>query len=110
MSPQLFITLPVADLAKSKAFYMSLGYSYDPQFSDDTAARIIVSDSISLMLGTYAKFREFTPKAVCDTSQAVEVLLKIRFDTALLSGQRTLAAGWCGSSSNIRPPISSRRF
>jgi predicted lactoylglutathione lyase len=56
------------------AFFKALGYSHDPQFTDDTAARIVVSDTISVMLLTHARFRDFTPKAICDTSKAVEVL------------------------------------
>ena len=74
---QIFINLPVADLTKSMAFFKALGFSNNPQFSDDTAACIIVSDTISVMLSTHAKFCEFTPKAVCDTSRAVEVLLSL---------------------------------
>jgi predicted lactoylglutathione lyase len=74
---QVFITLPVADLQKSMAFFKALGFSSNPQFSDDTAACIVINDAISVMLGTHAKFREFTPKAVCDTSQAVEVLISL---------------------------------
>ena len=77
MSTQVFITLPVADLPKSMAFFKALGFSHDPQFSDGTAACIILNDSVSVMLGTHAKFREFTPKAICDTSKAVEVLLNL---------------------------------
>lgn len=77
MINQVFLTLPVADLQKSVAFFKALGFSTNPQFSDETAACIIINDTISVMLGTHAKFREFTPKAVCDTSQAVEVLISL---------------------------------
>ena len=77
MSTQIFINLPVADLPKSMAFYQALGYSLNPQFTDDTAACVVISETISVMLGTHAKFRDFTPKAICDTSKAVEVLLNL---------------------------------
>jgi predicted lactoylglutathione lyase len=77
VSTQVFITLPVADLPKSMAFFKALGFSHNPQFSDGTTACIVLSDSVSVMLGTHAKFREFTPKAICDTSKAVEVLLNL---------------------------------
>lgn len=77
MIKQIFITLPVADLQRSVTFFTALGFAHNPQFSDDTAACIVISDSISVMLGTHEKFREFTPKAVCDTSQAVEVLISL---------------------------------
>ena len=77
MSTQVFINLPVADLPKSMAFFKALGYSHNPQFTGDASACIVVSDAISLMLLTHARFRDFTPKAICDTSKAVEVLLNL---------------------------------
>lgn len=77
MNKQIFLNLPVADLQKSKAFYQALGYSLNPQFSGDEAACVIISETIFVMLGTHAKFREFTPKAVCDTTKAVEVLINL---------------------------------
>ena len=81
MATQVFINLPVADLPKSLAFYEALGFPRNPQFCDDTAACIVVSDAINVMLLTHAKFRAFTPKAICDTRQAVEVLLNLSCDT-----------------------------
>jgi uncharacterized protein len=77
MSRQVFINLPVADLAKSIAFFKALGFSQNMQFSDDTGACIVVSDTISVMLTTHARFRDFTPKHICDTSKAVEVLISL---------------------------------
>lgn len=77
MNKQIFLNLPVADLPKSKAFFQALGYSSNPQFCDDTSACIVISDTIFVMLATHAKFRQFTPKAVCDTTQAVEVLISL---------------------------------
>ncbi|HEY4247807.1 MAG TPA: hypothetical protein VGM64_13195 [Lacunisphaera sp.] len=77
MNKQIFLNLPVADLPKSKAFFKALGYSFNPQFTDDTAACVIISETIFVMLATHAKFRQFTPKSVCDTTQAVEVLISL---------------------------------
>ena len=74
MNKQIFLNLPVRDLSKSKAFFKALGYAHNPQFTGDTAACIVISETISVMLLTHAKFREFTPKAICDTTQAVEAL------------------------------------
>lgn len=74
MISRLFINLPVADLPRAVAFYSALGFTVNPQFTGDGAACLVISDAIVLMLATHEKFREFTPKAVCDTSQAVEVL------------------------------------
>jgi predicted lactoylglutathione lyase len=77
MNRQIFLNLPVSDLERSVAFFKALGFSRNPEFSDDDAACIVVSDEIFVMLGTHAKFREFTPKEVCDTSKAVEVLISL---------------------------------
>ncbi len=77
MINQIFLNLPVADLQRSIVFFKALGFTHNPQFSDDTAACIIISDAISVMLGTHSKFREFTPKAICDTNLAVEVLISL---------------------------------
>lgn len=77
MSKQVFVSLPVADLPKSIAFFGALGFSPNTQFSNEAAAMIVISDTISVMLLTHARFRDFTPKAICDTNQAVEVLLSL---------------------------------
>ncbi|MFZ4596861.1 MAG: VOC family protein [Verrucomicrobiaceae bacterium] len=74
MNTQVFINLPVSDLPRSLAFFKDLGFSNNPQFTDDTAACIIISEYIHIMLLTHAKFREFTPREICDTSKSIEVL------------------------------------
>jgi uncharacterized protein len=77
VSRKVFINLPVADLPRSVAFFTALGFSPNPQFTDDVGACFVVSDTISVMLLTHARFRDFTPKDVCDTGNAVEVLLSL---------------------------------
>jgi predicted lactoylglutathione lyase len=73
----VFINLPVADLPRSIAFFAALGFASNPQFTDADGACIVVSDEICVMLLTHARFRDFTPKRICDTSEAVEVLLSL---------------------------------
>lgn len=75
MRTKIFINLPVADLPRSLAFFKALGYAHNPQFTDDTAACIVISEEIHVMALTHAKFREFTPKEICDSAKAAEVLL-----------------------------------
>lgn len=77
MNSKIFLNLPVADLPKSRAFFQSLGYSFNEQFCDDTAACLVISETIYAMLLTHAKFKEFTPKAICDTAKATEVLIAL---------------------------------
>ena len=97
MSRLVFINLPVADLSRSIAFYEGLGFVRNPQFSGEDAGCIVINDSVSVMLGTHAKFREFTPKAICDTSKAVEVLLNLscesREEVDRLVAKATAAGG-----------------
>jgi uncharacterized protein len=69
----VFINLPVADLERSKTFYEALGYSINPDFTDETAACVVVSDTISVMILTHAKFAEFTDKTIADTG-TIEVI------------------------------------
>lgn len=81
MRQQVYINLPVADLARAKAFYDALGFATVPEFSGDEAGCVAVTDSVFVMLCPHDKFREFTPKAICDTSQAVEMLLNVKCDS-----------------------------
>lgn len=77
MSRQIFLNLPVSDLPRSIAFFTALGFTNDLQCSSDNGACIVISDTIFVMLCTRDKFRDFTPKAICDTSKAVEVLINL---------------------------------
>src|SRR5688572_17574925 len=77
MATKIFVNLPVKDLKKSMKFFSSLGYSFNPQFTDETAACMVISDDIYAMLLTHAKFKEFTPKAVCDATKSTEVLIAL---------------------------------
>lgn len=77
MSKQIYLNLPVSDLPKSMAFFKALGFTNNPQFTSDNGACIVISDTIFVMLATQDRFRDFTPKAICDTSQAVEVLINL---------------------------------
>lgn len=75
MSTQIFVNLPVKHLDQSIEFFTQLGYSFNQQFTDETATCMIVSETIFVMLLTEAKFKTFTPKAICDATQSTEVLI-----------------------------------
>jgi len=75
MTTKIFVNLPVKDLKRSMEFFTKLGYKFNPQFTDETAACVIVSDDIYVMLLTHPKFKEFTPKAICDATKSTEVLV-----------------------------------
>jgi predicted lactoylglutathione lyase len=69
------VNLPVKDLHRSKEFFAKLGYSFNPKFTDATAACMVISDDIYAMLLTEAKFKEFTTKPIANAKEATEVLV-----------------------------------
>jgi predicted lactoylglutathione lyase len=75
MNKQIFVNLPVKDLERTKAFFGELGFGFNPQFTDDKAACMIVSDDIFVMLLVEDFFKGFTPKAVADAHKVTEVLV-----------------------------------
>jgi len=75
MGTKIFVNLPVKDLKRSVEFFTKLGYKFNPQFTDETAACMIISEDIYVMLLTQAKFKEFTPKKICDAMKSTEVLV-----------------------------------
>jgi len=75
MATQIYVNLPVRNLERSVEFFSQLGFAFNPQFTDETATCMIVSDDIYVMLLTEAKFKGFTPKAICDATKATEVLI-----------------------------------
>jgi predicted lactoylglutathione lyase len=81
MATKIFVNLPVKDLNKSKEFYTSIGFSINPQFSDETAACVVISEDIYAMILTYAKFKEFTPKEIADATKTSEVLTCLSFES-----------------------------
>ncbi len=70
----IFVNLPVNDLEKSKAFFGALGFSINPQFSDDKAACVVVDEYIYCMLHTHERFRDFITGEISDAFKATEVL------------------------------------
>ena len=77
MATKIFVNLHVKDLPTSKTFYGALGFTFNPQFTDDGAACMVISEDIYAMLVTEARFRDFTPKAISDAHQSSEVLLAL---------------------------------
>jgi predicted lactoylglutathione lyase len=75
VSKLIFINLPVSDLPKSIAFYEALGAVKNEQFTDHTAACIVFSETIHVMLLTHDKFRQFTPKNIANARETTEVLI-----------------------------------
>jgi len=75
MSTKIFVNLPVKDLPKSMDFFKALGFEFNPQFTDETGACMIISGDIFTMLLTHEKFKMFTPREICDAKKSTEVLV-----------------------------------
>ncbi|MBL8839975.1 MAG: VOC family protein [Planctomycetes bacterium] len=93
---QLFVNLPVADLARSKRFFAALGFEFNPQFTDDNAACMMLSDTGFVMLLTRPFFQGFTKQPITDATKGTEVLVALscssRAEVDELA-QKALAAG-----------------
>lgn len=81
MPKMIFLNLPVADLPAAKAFYEAIGAVNNPQFTDETAACMVFSETIHVMLLTHAKFAQFTSKRIADAHSTSEVLICISADS-----------------------------
>ena len=81
MTTKIFVNLPVTDLQKSISFYEGIGYKKNLQFSDETAACIVVTEDIYIMLLTHPKFKQFTPRIVSDAFNYTEVINAMSVDS-----------------------------
>jgi uncharacterized protein len=78
---QIFVNLPVKDLKRSMEFFSSLGYSFNPQFTDENAACMIIDENIFSMLLTEPFFQTFTDRKIIDARTSVEVLVALSADS-----------------------------
>jgi predicted lactoylglutathione lyase len=81
MSKMIFVSLPVTDLNRATAFYEAIGAARNPQFSDDTASCMVISETIFAMLMVHDKFRQFTPRPIADARTSSQVLLCLSADS-----------------------------
>lgn len=81
MAKHVFINLAVKDLQKSMDFYTSIGFSNNPQFSDDTAKCMVWSENIFVMLLNHEKFSTFTTKQIADTKSKIAGLFSLSLES-----------------------------
>jgi uncharacterized protein len=81
MTRQIFVNLPVKDLSKSIEFFTKLGFTFNPQFTDENATCMIIGEHIFAMLLVEKFFKTFITKEICDTSKSAEVLVALSFDS-----------------------------
>ena len=77
MIKQIFVNLPVKDLKKTIAFFTKLGFTFNPQFTDENATCMIIGENIFAMLLIEKFFKSFTIKTICDTATSTEVFLAL---------------------------------
>jgi predicted lactoylglutathione lyase len=102
MSKMIFVNLPVTDLARAKAFYEALGFTNNPQFSDDGTACMVVSETIHVMLLTHAKWRGFTDRPI-PPATASEVMIALSCDSREEVDRMNEAAAAHGGTADINP-------
>lgn len=102
MPKTINISLPVTDLPKSKAFYEALGFTHNPNFSGDTAASMVWSDTISIMLITHDTWRTLTARPIPPSTHS-EVGFQLSLDNRDAVDAMATAAGVHGGIADINP-------
>jgi len=96
MHKQMFVNFPVADLPRSKEFFGKLGFTFNPQFTNDQAACMVIGENLYAMLLTSEYFRSFINKEISDATRSTEVLVALSCESrAEVDGlvSKALAAG-----------------
>ena len=118
MHSQIFVNLPVKDLKRSVDFFTKLGYTFNPQFTDENATCMIIGENLFVMLLVEKFFGSFTNKAICDTAKATETLTCVACDSRDAGGRprregarrrRQGAAPGAGSRLHVRPRLRGSR-
>jgi len=81
MAKKIFINLPVTDLKSAMTFYTAIGFTNNPQFTDETAACMVLTEEIYVMLLTQNKFKEFTNKEIGNTKKTASVINSLSVDS-----------------------------
>lgn len=103
MTRMIFINLPVADLARAKAFYEALGFTQNPAFSDDAGACMVLSEAIHVMILTHAKWQTFTTRPIPPRGSS-EVSLALTVESRAAVDAFVAAAATHGGMADVNPP------
>jgi predicted lactoylglutathione lyase len=103
MTKTIFISLPIADLEASVAFYKALGFEQSPQFSGDGAACMMWSEAIHVMLLTHAKWRTFTQRPF-PPAESAKSMLSLAMDSRDAVDAMNQAAAAHGGQADVNPP------
>lgn len=102
MPRMLFVNLPVTDLPRAKAFYEALGFTNEPRFTDDTAACMVWSEAIFVMILTHEKWKTFTDRPIPDAGSS-EVMLCLSCESRDEVDALSQAAGTNGGMADVNP-------
>ena len=103
MASKIFLNLAVKDLKKSIDFFTTLGFSFNPQFTDEHATCMIIGENIFVMLVTEQRFIDFTKKEICNAHKNTEVLIAIDADSREKVDKMVKIAVGAGGSIYMEP-------
>jgi predicted lactoylglutathione lyase len=103
MPRMIFVNLPVTDLNRSIAFYEAVGARKEPKFSNEAAAMMVLSDTISVMLLTHPFYSSFTAKPIADAHASSQVLLALSADSIADVDATVAKAGAAGGVTDPGP-------
>ena len=103
MVTNIFVNLPVKNLAKSIEFFTKLGFTFNPQFTDDSATCMIIGSNIFAMLLNEERFQGFAPKPISDAKKTTEVLLALSLESREEVAEMVKKAVAAGGSTYAAP-------
>ena len=103
MAKMIFVNLPVKDLPKSMAFYTALGFTNNPQFTDSTAACMVWSEAIYVMLLTHDKWKSFTQRPI-PAMNSSEVMVALALDSRADVDSLVNTGAAHGGTADVNPP------
>lgn len=103
MSTKIFVNLPVKDLNKSVEFFTKLGYTFNPQFTDENATCMIISEENFVMLIVEPFFKTFIKKEICDSTKSTESLIALSAESKEEVQEIVRKAMAAGATKNVDP-------
>lgn len=103
MSRMLFVNLPVSDVVRATAFYEALGFTRNPQFSNEDGSCMVLSETSYVMLVSHAKWATFTTRPIPDRGSS-EVGLAVSCDSRAEVDALVEGAARLGGSADVNPP------
>ena len=103
MARQIYVNLPIRNMERTQAFFKSLGFSFNPQFTNEQGACMVVADDIYVMLLIEPFFQTFTKKPVADASKTTEVLICLSCDSRAAVDDLVRKAVAAGAKTPVPP-------